>query len=257
MTQVRPSRPCRRKDRTGLFSALALGRCWESKRRNRSSRRQAGEAGFTNEAGLGGTTRLLKNIVGLWIVQECRRALGGGQGRIILMKISRVWRPRLSRSFRSSIQSGNNSPSPIACRKRWADYCANSGQEIPETPGALVRCVYESLALRYGRVLKLAEELTGRRAAPVAHRRRRQQERSLQSDRWQTRSTSRSSQGQSKRPPLATCLSKPWLSATSPRMRILRSIVKASFPGKTFSPRPDETWQKASEKFGKLTYHPA
>ena len=37
----------------------------------------------------------------------------------------------------------------------------------------------------------------------------------------------------------------------------LRSIVKQSFPGKTFTPRPDEAWQKASEKFGNLNYHPA
>jgi rhamnulokinase len=117
---------------------------------------------FTNEGGVDGTFRLLKNIMGLWLVQQCRRAFEA-EGRTYdygeLMR-----RAGEAPALRSFVDPDDprflNPPSMPAALQQ---YCRETRQPVPETDGALVRCALESLALKYSLVLGWLEELTGER----------------------------------------------------------------------------------------------
>lgn len=121
------------------------------------------ELNFTNELGFGHSVRLLKNIIGLWIVQECRHewaAAGNDLDYAALTRLAAEAPP-----FESLINPADArylSPGDMPAKVEAA--CRESGQPVPESPGALVRCVLESLALLYRRTLDQLAELTGRRA---------------------------------------------------------------------------------------------
>jgi rhamnulokinase len=117
---------------------------------------------FTNEGGVGGTTRLLKNIMGLWLVQECRRAwerAGLAYSYDDLTRLAGVAAPFVSLVDPDDASFVLPSHMPAAL----ADYCRRTGQPAPQEPGPVVRCALESLALRYRWVLERLEELLGRR----------------------------------------------------------------------------------------------
>ncbi len=120
------------------------------------------EANFTNEGGVAGTTRFLKNIMGLWLVQECRRAwerAGTKYSYDELTKLAQEVPPfaYLVDPDDSSFILPANMPAALA------DYCRRRGKPAPERPGDCVRCALESLALTYRWVLEKLEALTGRR----------------------------------------------------------------------------------------------
>ena len=122
---------------------------------------QVREANFTNEIGLGNSVRFLKNIIGLWLLQECRREWlldGEDYDYATLNQLADE-----SESFRSLIRPDDaRFVSPDSMIQSIADYCVASGQPKPETPGQFVRCIFESLALLYGQTLETLERLTGR-----------------------------------------------------------------------------------------------
>ena len=117
------------------------------------------ELNFTNEGGVGGTTRVLKNIAGLWLLQECRRvwAMEGHDLNWESMIQEAAKAPPLSALINpdhASFLAPKNMPNAIR------QFCRDSGQSIPESTGSIVRCALESLALRYRMVLGWLEELT-------------------------------------------------------------------------------------------------
>jgi len=115
---------------------------------------------FTNEGGVDGTIRLLKNIMGLWIVQECRRTwerAGVEYSYDTLMKLAADAPP-----FASLVNPDDDAfILPASMPQALADYCRRTNQPVPEGPGPLVRCALESLALKYRWVLERLEELVG------------------------------------------------------------------------------------------------
>lgn len=118
------------------------------------------ELNFTNEGGVGGTTRLLKNIAGLWLVQECRRIWrqeGHDFGWSMLVEMAQHSQPLcgLIDPDHESFVAPQNMPNAIR------QYCSQTGQVVPESEGAVIRTALESLALRYRMVLGFLEELTG------------------------------------------------------------------------------------------------
>lgn len=118
------------------------------------------ELNFTNEIGYGGTVRLLKNIVGLWVVQECRRAwakTGPEMEYAQLTELAAAAPPFVSLINPADPRFVNPDDMP----EKIAAFCRETNQPVPETPGATIRCVLESLALLYRRTLKLIEQLTG------------------------------------------------------------------------------------------------
>lgn len=115
---------------------------------------------FTNEGGVGGTTRLLKNIAGLWLVQECRRIwkqAGHEYGWSQLVQMAEDAPPRVS----LILPDDPSFVAPPDMPQAIAEFCRKTGQPVPETPGATIRCVLESLALRYRMVLGWLESLVG------------------------------------------------------------------------------------------------
>jgi rhamnulokinase len=119
---------------------------------------------FTNEVGVEGKIRFLKNIAGLWLVQECRRAwaLEGHEYSYNELTVMAAGAPAFA-----SILDSDAFLEPGSMPKRIAEFCRKTGQAVPETPGAYVRACLESLALRYRQVLELLESVTGTRLAVV------------------------------------------------------------------------------------------
>jgi len=117
------------------------------------------ELNFTNEGGVENTVRLLRNIAGLWIVQECRRIWGqegvnyDWEQLVQLAEAS----PELS-SFIDAEDASFGAPTDMPAAIRT--FCRKTGQTEPESPGAVIRCALESLALRYRVVLDRIEQLT-------------------------------------------------------------------------------------------------
>ncbi len=121
---------------------------------------------FTNEGGVGGTTRLLKNIAGLWLVQECRRVwkeAGLEYGFEDLM--DKAAKSPLHAALINPDHPGFVAPKDMPAAIR--DYCAYTSQDPPESEGAVVRTALESLALRYRMVLGYLEELIGGRIETI------------------------------------------------------------------------------------------
>jgi rhamnulokinase len=123
---------------------------------------QSRALGFTNEIGFGNSVRLLKNIVGLWIVQECRRHWakeGKKYDFASLEQLSAATPP-----FVSFINPDDpRFLSPDDMPKRIAEFCEETGQPVPANHGAYMRCIHESLALFYRVVLRRIERLTGKK----------------------------------------------------------------------------------------------
>jgi rhamnulokinase len=123
---------------------------------------EAQQYNFTNEGGVGGTVRFLKNIMGLWLVQECRRAwqrAGRDYGYDELARLASAASPFF-------VILNPDDPAfllPTDMLAALADFCRRTGQPVPEGPGPIVRCALEGLALRYRWVLERLEELLGRR----------------------------------------------------------------------------------------------
>ena len=117
---------------------------------------------FTNEGGVNKTVRFLKNIMGLWLIQESRRQWDR-EGTLLsfdeLEKEAREAEPfaSLIDPDYPAFQTPGNMP------KRIREYCKMTGQKIPETPGAVVRAIAESLAFRYRSTVEGMEDVTGKK----------------------------------------------------------------------------------------------
>jgi rhamnulokinase len=121
---------------------------------------------FTNEGGVGGTTRLLKNIAGLWLVQECRRVWNQSGENFSwddLTQLAAAQPPLKSFVDPNSSEFLAPSDMPEAIR----NYCKRTSQAVPEEKGAILRCALESLALKFRQVLGLCEQLAGGRIETI------------------------------------------------------------------------------------------
>jgi rhamnulokinase len=118
---------------------------------------------YTNEGGVFGTTRLLKNICGMWLLEECRRewsCQGIETGYDELLAGAQAETP-----FRSVIDVDDASfVAPGGMPQRIAEYCRRTNQPGPETPGQFARAIFESLALKYRMVIDDLAAITGHRA---------------------------------------------------------------------------------------------
>jgi rhamnulokinase len=121
---------------------------------------------FTNEGGVFGTWRLSKNIMGLWLVQECRRFWRSHGEDLSYDEITRLAveaRPFLALIDPDADLFFHPGEMPEKIRK----FCADSGQAVPQTKGEIVRVALESLALKYRLRLEQGEELSGKHLDPI------------------------------------------------------------------------------------------
>ncbi len=124
------------------------------------------EFNLTNEGGVDGTYRLLKNIMGLWLVQQCKRAFERTKKRVEYAELVRL--AGAAPPLRSLVDPNDerflNPPDMPAAIQ---EFCRETGQPVPESEGALIRCALESLALKYHTVLQCLEEISGKRVQVI------------------------------------------------------------------------------------------
>jgi len=119
---------------------------------------EAQAAMFTNELGIGGQVRFLKNIIGLWMVQECRRdwiRQGESYDYRQLTELASAAEP-----FRTLVDTSDAAfQTPGNMLQKISEFASNSGQPIPDSAGQFIRCCLESLALTYRRTLTVLETI--------------------------------------------------------------------------------------------------
>lgn len=118
------------------------------------------ELNFTNEGGVGGKIRFLKNIAGLWLVQECRRAWLREGSEYSYAELTE--KAAAADGFGAVLEPDDGAfAAPASMPAAITEYCAKHGQKAPTDEGAFVRSCLESLALKYRWTVEKLEELRG------------------------------------------------------------------------------------------------
>ena len=116
------------------------------------------EKNFTNEGGVEGTVRFLKNICGMWLLESCRREWADQNKDYSYPELIKA--AMEADAFRSLINP--DSPcfaNPSSMIQAIQSYCIQTGQPVPETYGELTRCIFDSLALRYRQVFGYLQKM--------------------------------------------------------------------------------------------------
>jgi rhamnulokinase len=127
---------------------------------------EARAANFTNETGVGGTSRFLRNASGLWMLQECRRLWARDGGEYSYDELSELARGAADFPTRVDPEDTRflrppDMPAAISA------FARETGQREPKTPGEFARCIFASLAALYAKILESVEKVTGRRIAKL------------------------------------------------------------------------------------------
>ena len=204
---------------------------------------------FTNEGGVQGTTRFLKNIMGMWLIQECKRIWDSDKP---LDWSGIVSRSRAAQPFRSLIDPDdpsflNPENMPAAIR----EYCRRTDQPVPLTVGETARCIYDSLILKYKHTLSQIELVTGKKIENIhiigggAHNR-------IVNQLTANATVVPVFAG----PTEATSIGNIMLQARGlglvGSVSEIREIVRNSFEVVEYQPNPELDWEKAAERFGVL-----
>jgi rhamnulokinase len=206
---------------------------------------------FTNEVGFGSSIRFLKNIVGLWILQESRRAWAKegteyNYDQLVEIAAKAPALQCLINPAAARFLKPDNMPQKIA------DYCRETGQPVPQSHGQTVRCILESLALLYGKTIHEIADASGQAIKRLHILGGGSRNKLL--NQWAANATG------------LTVITGPVEATSAGNILVqaialghikslaeLRSIVRASFPVDTFTPQDAATWKSAQERFAKLT----
>ena len=124
------------------------------------------EYNFTNEGGYGDTIRFSKNITGLWVEQESKRQWEREGEKISFAELAEMAaEAEPLRCFIDTDDARFATPGNIP--KRIADYCRETGQFVPQTKGEIVRCILESLAMRYRYTVECIDEMCGEKIPAI------------------------------------------------------------------------------------------
>jgi rhamnulokinase len=205
---------------------------------------------FTNEGGVDGTFRLLRNVMGLWLVAGCQRA----------------WqREGKEFSYHELIQAAAEAPpfksvinpdderflAPADMPSAIRGFCRETGQPGPETAGEFVRCALESLALKYALVIERLEELTATTVRTIHVVGGGSQNRLL--NQFTADATGKLVMAG---PVEATAAGNALVQAMglghACSLTEVREVVRRSFELRVFEPQADARWQAASERLGQF-----
>jgi rhamnulokinase len=212
---------------------------------------QSFEDAFTNEIGIGGSVRFLKNICGLWLIQESRRywqSIGEDYSFAQLVALGSEAEP-----FRSFIDPDDERFTHAGkIPEKICDYCRETDQLVPRTPGEVIRCITEGLALRYGQVW---EKLIKYADSPpeVLHIVGGGCQDALLNQFTANALGVTVKAGPIEATGLGNIIAQMMADGTISSLAEGRAIVAASFPVTVFEPVGDEVWQTASEKFSMIT----
>lgn len=208
------------------------------------------ELNFTNEGGIDGTYRVLKNIMGLWLVQQCKRAFeakGKSFDYAELVKLAGE-APAL-KSFVNPNDSRFLNPPDMP--KAIQAYCKETGQPVPKTEGAIVRCALESLALFYRTTLNGLEELSGV-PIEVIHIVGGGSKNALLNQFTADACSRPVVAGPVETTVMGNLLSQVRTNGQLKSLAAMREIVRASSELQRFEPQDQSTWQAAHARFTKL-----
>ena len=208
--------------------------------------KESSEKNFTNEGGVEGTTRFLKNICGMWLVERCRK-----ESRQIasytyneLNDIAIASEP-----FRSVINP--DAPcfaNPESMIQAIQKYCKQTGQPIPETDGQLLRCIFDSLALRYKQIFKNLQNL-----APFPIEQLHIIGGGSKNDLLDQFTSNALGVPVIAGPTEATTIGNIMMQAKACKMvdtiQEMRSLIRASIETVTFEPKDTDLWDKAYQKY--------
>jgi len=208
---------------------------------------QAQRLNFTNEGGVNGTTRLLKNVMGLWMLQGCRQSWNA-QGHCYdyreLMELAGRERSfcHLVDPDDESFLRPNDMPTAIN------EFCGKTHQPAPSTPGAYVRAILESLAFKYRMVLRNLEQVSGKRIEQVRVIGGGSKNRLLNQFTADA-SGRRVLAGPAEATALGNVAIQILATGAASSLQEVRAIVDRSFPTKVFEPLETDKWNQQAERF--------
>ena len=210
---------------------------------------EAIEANFTNEGGFAGTTRFLKNVMGLWILQECRRQWAREGHEYSYEELARIAEGAPSGPLVDPDHPAFLTPGDMTARIRR--FCEETGQAPPERPAEFARCVFESLALKYGHAIEQAQNLTGQRIETV----------NVVGGGSQNALLCQLTADAARLPVVAgpveaTAMGNVMVQAFAQKRvgspEEIRAVVRDSFEASTYEPGDAEQWSGLRERFSKL-----
>lgn len=205
---------------------------------------------FTNEGGVQQTIRLLKNIMGLWLVQESRRTWAKQGDKLSYDDLTRM--ASAATPFSALVEPDDPSflaPGDMPVRLR--DFCTRTGQTPPETQGAFVRCALESLTLKYRWVVEKLEALTGRSISVIHLVGGGSQNRLL--NQFTADATGRQVvTGPIEATAIGNILMQMLAVGQISTLSEGRDIVRRSFPVETYQPQDTSAWLEAYERYLEL-----
>jgi rhamnulokinase len=202
---------------------------------------------FTNEGGVNGTTRLLKNVMGLWMLQRCQQSWAA-QGLSFefceLIELA-TGEP----SFRYLVDPDDDSflrpPHMITAINQ---FCTRTHQPVPQAPGAYVRAIMESLAFKYRLVLRNLEQVSGKRVEQIRIIGGGSKNRLL--NQLTADATGRRVlAGPAEATALGNVAIQILATGEAGSLQEVRAIVDRSFPTEVFEPRDTDQWDQHADRF--------
>jgi len=206
---------------------------------------------FTNEGGVCGTTRFLKNVMGLWMLQCCRSSWSS-RGQVYeyreLMELA-----SREADFEQLVDPDDESfLHPDDMPKAIDDFCARTQQSAPKTPGAYARTVLESLAFKYRQVIGDLERLTRKPIHQIRIIGGGSKNRLL--NQFAADATGRRVlAGPAEATALGNVAMQILATGAASSLSEVRAMVDRSFPTETFEPRETDKWQRHAERFRHYT----
>ena len=197
----------------------------------------------TNEGGVNGTIRVLKNICGMWLLERCREKCPE------VPYSEWIGAAETAEPFRSLIDpDAPDFAMPDDMEAAIKNYCRRTGQHVPENRGELARCIFESLALRYRQVLEGLEQLSGQRVEVLHIIGGGSQNRLL--NRWTADSIGRPVvAGPSEATAWGNVMLQRIAADSSLSLDRLRSELAAQLPLERFQPVQSEVWEEGYRRF--------
>ncbi len=202
---------------------------------------------FTNEGGVCGTTRLLKNVMGLWMLQGCRRAWTAEGREYSYAEL--MDQAAGATAFRSLVNPDSGLfLSPPNMTAAIDDFCRRTQQPCPETPGAYTRTILESLALKYRAILADLATVTGRaidRIRVIGGGSRSRLLNQFTADATGKRVLA----GPTEAAVLGNIGVQMVATGAASSLEEMRAIVERSFPPEIYEPRDITDWDRVAERF--------
>jgi rhamnulokinase len=210
---------------------------------------------FSNEGGVCRTTRLLKNVMGLWMLQGCRRSWADLGRKFVYGELMEA--AGREPGFRCLVDPDDPSfARPDDMPQAIDRFCVKTGQPVPTTPGAYTRAILDSLALKYRLVIRSLEDLTGRRLDQIRVIGGGSKNRLL--NQFTADATGkRVLAGPAEATALGNIAVQMMATGAVSSLRDARAIIDRSFPTEIFEPHDCDGWNRHATRFQQyceLTY---